>query len=62
MVLFAVLFGDGMGVRRHIVQFGCPAAIVVMGFRIVSRIHNQPNTVHESDHSQRPMDWQYTCS
>jgi hypothetical protein len=39
VILFAVLLGDSVGVRRHIVQFGSPPAIVVMGFRVVTSRH-----------------------
>jgi hypothetical protein len=39
VILFPVLLGHIMGVRRHIVQFGSPPAIVVMGFRVVTSRH-----------------------
>jgi hypothetical protein len=41
VILFPVLLGNAMGMRRHVVQFGGPLVVLVMGSVIVTSRHIQ---------------------
>jgi hypothetical protein len=40
VILFSVLLGDTMGVRRQVLQFGCPRMILVMRSVVIASRHN----------------------